>query len=203
MSTKQSPHIHWLSLIETSGPFLTVPVLEDAFPQGLDVVDATIRSKLKAGYEEWSDEFENNVDDPTFPALHNEWIRLVLTELLGHDNQSLVKIDSSNEDTPFVTSIENSSIFSPQYAIVTSSEKTYKLFIAVVKPEIDLKSNKYGGDWLDSWQDRMILLCRKYKVRLGLLTNGEQWMLVNAPDNSSSGTASWYAKFWFNEHDTL
>jgi len=203
MSTKQSRHIHWLSLIETSGPFLTVPVLEDAFPQGLDVVDATIRSKLKAGYEEWSDEFENNADDPTFPALHDEWIRLVLTELLGHDNQSLVKIDSSNEDTPFVTSIENSSFFSPQYAIVTSSEKTYKLFITVVKPEIDLKSNKCGDDWLDSYQDRMILLCRKYKVRLGLLTNGEQWMLVNAPDNSSSGTASWYAKFWFNEQDTL
>jgi len=107
MSGNTSRHIHWLSLIETSGPFLTVPVLEDAFPQGLDVTDATIRHKLKVGYDEWSDEIENNTDDPTIPALHDEWIRLVLTELLEYDNQCLVKIDKSNEDAPFVTSIEN------------------------------------------------------------------------------------------------
>jgi hypothetical protein len=49
----------------------------------------------------------------------------------------------------------------------------------------------------------MLLLCRKYHVRLGLLTNGEQWMLINAPENSSSGTASWYSRLWFSEPETL
>jgi hypothetical protein len=203
MSDNTSRHIDWLPLIETSGPFLTVPVLEDAFPQRLDVVDATIRSRLKAGYDEWSDEIENNADDPTFLALHDEWIRLVLTELLEYDNQCLVKIDKSNEDAPFVTSIENLGKFYPQYAIIAPFEKTIKLFIAVAEPGTDLRSNKCGDDWPEKWQDRMILLCRKYKVRLGLLTNGEQWMLVNAPYNSSSGTASWYARFWFHEPNTL
>jgi four helix bundle protein len=29
-------HNEWLSLIEVSGPFLSVPVLEEVFPQGLD-----------------------------------------------------------------------------------------------------------------------------------------------------------------------
>jgi hypothetical protein len=199
----KSRYIHWLSLIETSGPFLSVSVLEDAFPQGLDVVDATTRHKLRAGYEEWSYETENNASDPTFPTLHNEWIRLVLTELLEYDNQSLVKIDNTNEDMPFVTSIDGSGKFSPQYAIIAPSEKTYKLFIAFVNPETNLRSTKCGDDWPETWQDRMILLCRKYKVRLGLITNGEQWMLVNAPCNSSSGTASWYSRFWFQEPDTL
>jgi hypothetical protein len=128
---------------------------------------------------------------------------MVLTELLEYDKQSLIKIDNTNEDIPFVTSIDGSGKFSPQYAIIAPSEKTYKLFIAVVKPETDLGSSKCGDDWPESWQNCMILLCRKYKVRLGLITNGEQWMLVNAPCNSSSGTASWYARFWFQEPETL
>lgn len=34
-------HHDWLSLIEISGPFLAVPVLKEAFPQGLEELDAT------------------------------------------------------------------------------------------------------------------------------------------------------------------
>ena len=33
-------HTEWLSLIEVSGPFLTLPVLERVFPQGLDKDDS-------------------------------------------------------------------------------------------------------------------------------------------------------------------
>jgi hypothetical protein len=35
-----SVHHEWLSLIEISGPFLAVPVLKEAFPQGLEELDA-------------------------------------------------------------------------------------------------------------------------------------------------------------------
>jgi hypothetical protein len=47
-----SVHDHWLSLIEISGPFLAVPVLEEAFPQGLEVLDATKRKRLRQAYED-------------------------------------------------------------------------------------------------------------------------------------------------------
>lgn len=33
-------HAEWLSLIEVAGPFLTLPVLERVFPQGLDKDDS-------------------------------------------------------------------------------------------------------------------------------------------------------------------
>jgi hypothetical protein len=33
-------------------------------------------------------------------------------------------------------------------------------------------------------------------VRLGLLTNGEQWMLVDAPKGETTGFISWYARLW-------
>jgi len=40
-------------------------------------------------------------------------------------------------------------------------------------------------------------------VRLGLITNGEHWMLVDAPKGETTGFASWYAALWFEEPLTL
>ena len=39
MSTARH-HAEWLSLVEVSGPFLSLPVLLRVFPQGLDAHDA-------------------------------------------------------------------------------------------------------------------------------------------------------------------
>ena len=40
-------HDDWLSLIEISGPFLAVPVLKEAFPQGLEELDGIKRKRLR------------------------------------------------------------------------------------------------------------------------------------------------------------
>src|SRR5436853_625192 len=40
-------------------------------------------------------------------------------------------------------------------------------------------------------------------VRLGLGTNGERWMLVDAPRGETTGFASWYASLWLEEPVTL
>jgi len=48
-------HAEWLSLLEISGPFLSMPVLLRAFPQGLDALDASLRGenpRLRALKEE-------------------------------------------------------------------------------------------------------------------------------------------------------
>jgi hypothetical protein len=49
----------------------------------------------------------------------------------------------------------------------------------------------------------MMELLHATDVRLGLLTNGEQWMLVNAPRGESAGFISWYANLWLEEKLTL
>jgi hypothetical protein len=40
-------------------------------------------------------------------------------------------------------------------------------------------------------------------IRLGLVTNGEQWMLVDAPKGETTGFSSWYASLWLEEPITL
>src|ERR1700682_4400254 len=71
-------HAEWLSLVETSGPFLSMPVLLRVFPQGLDSRDPQQTARLREAYEDWLDRGGKQ------PSVHHAWIRHVLHELLGY-----------------------------------------------------------------------------------------------------------------------
>ncbi|KKL51372.1 hypothetical protein LCGC14_2296110, partial [marine sediment metagenome] len=49
--TTAQHHAEWLSLLEISGPFLSMPVLLRAFRQGLDARDTVQAANLRAAYE--------------------------------------------------------------------------------------------------------------------------------------------------------
>jgi len=48
-------HAEWLSLLDISGPFLSMPVLERVWPQGLDAHDPDLAAQLRLRYDEWLD----------------------------------------------------------------------------------------------------------------------------------------------------
>lgn len=199
--TRLSQHAEWLSLVEVSGPFLTVSLLEKIFPQGLDAVTTPRRQKLRAAYEEWREAIDQ--EDALLPALHQEWIRLVLRELLEYDHESLIQRGDWKGEPLEISSQERTGSFRPDWIVCSPSDKKPRLLIAVLPPDADLASFQKGDHWPVSLQERMTLLCRAHGVRLGLLTNGERWMLVNAPVGSTSSQASWYARLWFLEPITL
>lgn len=201
-----SKHAEWLSLIEISGPFLTVSMLDKAFPQGLEAMETPRRQKLRAAYEEWREAVDQ--EDKLLPELHREWVRLVLTEMLEYDRESLVHASDWPDKLPSVSSQEHAGRFEPDWIVragfdVSGAAAKPRLFIAVLPPDTDLESVQRGDGWPVSLQERMTLLCRTHGVRVGLLTDGERWMLVNAPVGSTSSQASWYARLWFQEPITL
>src|SRR5208337_5151590 len=53
-----------------------------------------------------------------------------------------------------------------------------------------------GKPWAASPDTRMMELLHGTGVRLGLVTNGDQWMFVDAPRTETTGYASWYAHLW-------
>ena len=75
-------HNEWLKLVPNSGPFLSLPVLSEVFPQGLDAHDADHARRLRLAYNEWDD---NQLGKRPDPALHRAWQRFVLAETLGFD----------------------------------------------------------------------------------------------------------------------
>ena len=59
---KLSKHTEWLSLVEISGPFLAVSVLDKVFPQGLEAIYPDSKKRIRNAYEEWCDAL--NDEDP-------------------------------------------------------------------------------------------------------------------------------------------
>jgi len=78
-----SQHITWLNLVEKTGPFLAVAVLDEAFPQGLQKIETRKRQRVRSAYDEWRDAVD--AQDSQLDALHREWLRLVLAELLEYE----------------------------------------------------------------------------------------------------------------------
>src|SRR6266516_4414750 len=89
-----SRRLEWLDLLEISGPFLSPPVIDRVFPQGLDVLDTDRAARLRLARDDWADERGAEGE----PTVHAEWIRLVLTETLGFTPEVLVDGNSTPTD---------------------------------------------------------------------------------------------------------
>lgn len=194
-----SEPIAWLSLIDVSGPFLVGAVLEQAFPQGLEKIETPRRQRLRAAYDEWQDAVEEL--DSQLAALHDAWVRMVLEDCLEYDSESLITkagLAGSIVYHPQEHAIE----YAPDF-VVRGGDGAPRLLIAIYPPKTNLENPLPQETWPASPAERMVLLCRSNQCRVGLVTNGEQWMLVNAPVGETSGYASWYARFWWQEPVTL
>lgn len=192
-----SQHTEWLSMIEVSGPFLAVSLLEKIFPQGLDTLEAYRKKRLRSAYDEWRDAVEE--DDPQIKVLHRAWNELVLKELLEYDDSVFqpVKDDFSYK------SPDGNGQFSPDFVLRSDNGSSPMLFVSILPEGTDLEKVKVGDGWPVPIFERMTLLCRDKNVRIGLITNGERWLLVNAPIGNTSSHVSWYAHLWFQEPVTL
>ena len=192
---KLSKHTEWLSLVEISGPFLAVSVLDKVFPQGLEAIYPDSKKRIRNAYEEWCDAL--NDEDPAMKELHQAWIKMVLTDFLEIPEEIL----SSGKEYTIAAEDGNGS-FTPDWVIKDNDDKPM-ICVAQLAPGASLNSIARKDDWAASALDKMTKLCRINDVRLGLLTNGEEWMLVNAPNGQTSGQVTWYARLWFQEPKTL
>jgi hypothetical protein len=198
-------HAEWLSLIDVSGPFLAEPVLKDAFPQGLEGLDPAKRRTVRQAYDEWREALD--LDDSDFPKIHRAWIDLVLKRILDLDESGSGDVLKSSEQLPNKLRCElpeHGITLHPDYVVMDGQADGRSLMlIAVYCPEISLTEPLKGAGWVASPAERMVELCRATEVRLGLVTNGEQWMLVDAPAGAVTSLASWYAGLWGQEPITL
>ncbi len=195
-------HAEWLSLVETSGPFLSMPVLLRTFPQELDKADTDHTRALRLAHEEWDESQERQPN----PAFHTAWVRFVLTQTL--DLPAEVLAEGSRMPAGLrVTVAEHGEVLTPDLVVVnpdgTSDAGKPRFLVQVYPVSQDLRRAVAASRWKVSPETRMVELLRGTDVRLGLVTNGEHWMLVSARPNELAGFASWYAALWLEEPLTL
>jgi len=200
----RSDHHHdWLALVEISGPFLAVPVLKEAFPQGLEELDAAKRKRLRQAYDEWREAQET--DDPRLEDLHTAWIDEVLSRGLELDEDGrgdVLKHKDWCANHLTVALQEHGVSLSPDFTVVGNGDAPLMLVHAYAQ-DVDLDATRKLDGWASTPAERMVTLCRATGCRLGLVTNGERWMLVDAPVGAVATFASWYARIWSQEPVTL
>jgi hypothetical protein len=196
-------HAEWLSLVEVSGPFLSMPVLLKVLPQGLDAHDPDHVRSLRLAFEEWE---ENRDSARQKPALNDAWIRFVLGQTLGLPAEVLAEGQKIPQAIKATVS-EHGETLRPDFVVrnpdgVPDAGKT-RLLIQTYPASQNLDKPLAGLHWKASPATRMMELLHASDVRLGLVTNGDRWMLVDAPRGETTGFASWYASLWLEEQITL
>lgn len=196
-------HAEWLSLVEVSGPFLSMPVLMRVFPQGLEAHDPELFRTLRIAFEEWEDNQEARRPDP---AIYSAWIKFVLNQVLRLPDD--VILEGQAIPQTLQTSIpEHGELLRPTLVVKNPGGDPNagkpRLLVQVYPTGQDLDKPVSGKTWKASPGTRMMELLHATGVRLGLITNGEQWMLVDAPRSETTGFASWYAHLWLEEQITL
>jgi len=194
-------HSEWLNLVPHSGPFLAEPVLNEAFPQGLEKLDPIKKKILRQAYDEWREAIET--EDHELVQLHKAWINYVLQVALELDGDVL-KSNVHLSDSLIVELPEHSVTLKPDYALVDEQhDDKPMLLIQVYDQYVNLEETILTDGWATSPAERMAYLCKATKTRLGLVSNGEHWLLVDAPEGGVTTYASWYSRLWNQEPITL
>ncbi|GAA4560994.1 Eco57I restriction-modification methylase domain-containing protein [Planotetraspora kaengkrachanensis] len=175
-------HQDWLSLVEVSGPFLSLPVLRRTWPS-LDALDKETRERLRLEHGSWQ-----------AGGLVEDWVLYGLRDLLGwKDALHLDGLDALAVDVP-----QHDVQLIPDFALVQPGEEvktdTVRLIgmISEDRPTARVK----GEDWAATPVDRLAQLCRHHNVEIGLVTDGRWWTLVWAPRGGVTTTAVFDAISW-------
>ncbi|MBK8538938.1 MAG: hypothetical protein IPL60_02870 [Ardenticatenia bacterium] len=205
-------HAEWLSLLEIDGPFLSMPVLLRAFPQGLYADDPELARELRLAYEEWLD---NQGGLQADPAIHRAWVLWVLRRVLGMPDAVLAGAAGGADERLEALAVavaEQHETLRPDFAVLDpeapageaaeDSAPRARLLLMLVPPGQSLERPLAGRHWKASPATRMMTLLHARGLRLGMVTNGERWMLVDAPRGGTTAFISWYARLWLDERLT-
>lgn len=188
--TSTDPHRYWLDLLDSDGPFLSVPALRKVWPSGMPALDRPALDALrdaKPAFEKAWDAWDLAAADRTstdretvrarrleeYRAARDEWVSVILRTVVGWKNFYF---------TPGSVDVK---VHSPNYSVtvaptgsLTRGDTTGAL-VLVTDPVESLRVPLDDG-WAASPIDRMEELLRKSKVRVGIVTDGRWWAVVSA-----------------------
>lgn len=208
----------WLELLQTSGPFLTLPVVNRVFPNGLHEVPPRVRGEVRAAVSDalathgatrhtairtvldlaldWSDRL---CTDAAVPASLSEPVpehSLVLRPDFGFYaepwDDDLIEIEDEPAEEDDEDIVESDALDSPWRLLgMITDWGTHPL----------TRTTTHG--WSASPVERLAVLLRARKVPIGIVTDGRWWALVWAPVGGTMGAAVWDASLWSEEPESL
>lgn len=187
-------HVDWLSLVETTGLFLTVPVVKRVFPNGIDQVADGVRSEVRLRLS----------TPPSDQAEATVWTRWVLTDLLRLKDVLLEGPAVPERATHVVA--EHGAPLRPEYVVVDPGSSATEPPISMsvlVYPHGTSRDRPLAGDrWAASPIERSTVLQRATGVPLVMATDGDWFTVVTSPPGGTTTSATWVSSL-FSEEPTL
>jgi hypothetical protein len=197
--TTAQHHVEWLQLVDVSGPFISLGVLSETFPQNLDAVDPELAERYRQAHAEWLANREERRPDP---AIDTAFVDFVLGEVLEFPAEFLADRQELG-DTYSTTLAEHRVTLRPDLAVRRPGE-TPTLLISRYTTGVALDKPLDERGLHASPAERMrMLLSRLDGVRSGLVTNGAEWLLVHAPPERTATFVTWYGNLLAEEQITL
>lgn len=182
-------HLEWILLIDTEGPFLSLPVLAEVFPQGLDADDPAVVAESRARFDAWREDGAE---------AHEAFVRYVLEELLEYEELVQKPDEELRAEVP-----GRRLVLRPSLVIAESPESKPALLVSVVDRDHTLDRPVAEEGLYASPIERARMLAVATGVPLGLVTNGRQWAVVHAARDKTTSTATWETDLWFDERLTF
>ncbi|MFF2567362.1 Eco57I restriction-modification methylase domain-containing protein [Streptomyces sp. NPDC058084] len=204
MSRKHAPtiadlHRAWLALVDTDGPFLAVPALERAWPQGIPQPDARALAFIKdakPAFEKAWEHWDTHPDDDTALDLYREardtWVDLVLRQGLRWGTAYAVPAPTTAE------------VRSPDHVVTVRANgallqgENIGALVLLTDPVDSLRDPLTDG-WAASPIDRMEELLRTSGATIGVVTDGRWWAIVSARPQTMVASGIVDSQTWIEE----
>jgi len=197
-------HADWLSLVEPSGPYLSLPVLRRVWPAGLERTPAELRAETRARVGEL---------DLSDPAARTAWVEWLLGDVLQWGKR-LAGAPGRTGVPEALTHVvaEHACLLRPDYALMAPAQpggegagavpghpQRARALVMVHPPGRSLTTRIPGELWSATPVERLARLCRANGVQIGLATNGDDLTMVWAPPDTAAGHATFPTRLFGEE----
>lgn len=197
--THQPPKSHaWLELLQTAGPFLTLPVLKRVFGDTVPAASTALRARIRVTAEAMMRNDGDTRDafiDIMFKDAFDWGLRRTntlpdaLTAFVDEHGQQV------RADFAFSASAEDTD--------TGESQDEYRLFAMTTAWGSHPLTRTTTGSWTASPTERLAVLLRARDVPIGVVTDGRWWAIVWAPRGGAMGVAVWDASLFSEEPESL
>lgn len=203
-------HRNWLELVDTDGPFLSVPVMTRLYPQGMPSLDRARREALRAAkpafdraWDAWDSRRDSERALADYRRARDAWVATILTDVIGwgSDYASAAERPALGEVYRVVSDGFPAVTVTPSVALAHGED--VGALVLVVDPVDSLRDASDDG-WAASPVDRMAAMLRNREsaCSIGVVTDGRWWALVNAPPGGATATGVVDCQTWVEEPAT-
>ncbi|MBF0696358.1 Eco57I restriction-modification methylase domain-containing protein [Actinomyces bowdenii] len=206
-------HRQWLGLVDTEGPFLSVPVLTGLYPQGIpglsrehperyEVLRAA-KPALDRAWDAWDADRESDSTLASYRRARDIWVGAVLTEVLGWGG-----LWATPQDRPALAYTYRAASDGIQPVTITPTGALLRgeevgALVLVTDPADSLREVGQDG-WATSPIDRMAAMLRApgSACSIGVVTDGRWWAIVSAPPSGATASGIVDCQTWVEEPAT-